>query len=136
MSSGLHCKHYDGREIIVGRGKCRAGIDPCYSFNDGNRVGMLTRIPCLKTNTDAPRCHLVEFPTAEEVEAENAAFAAYLDDFLKHMPAARQAMIATGDDCGTVDCPKCGKGLRWSKARCNDHIHAKCETEGCLSWME
>jgi len=136
MASGLHCKHYDGREIVVNRGKCRVGIDPCYSFNGGNRVGMLGRLPCLKNNTDAPQCHLAEFPTPEEVEAENAAFAAYIDDFLKHMPNARAAMIATNSDGGCMDCPKCGNGLRWTKARCNGHIHARCDTEGCLSWME
>ena len=135
MASGIHCKQYDGLAIFRG-GKCKAGIDPRVSFCDGSSFAMIKRIPWLKSNTDAPRCHLADFPTQEEVEAENAAFKAYVDDFLKFMPLARNAMIATKSDGGCMDCPKCGQGLRWSKARSNGHIHAKCDTEGCLSWME
>lgn len=135
MASGIHCKNYDGREILRGR-KCRAGIDPRYSFCDGNDFGMMKKIPCLKTNVDVPPCHLAAFPTREEVEAENAALEARMDDFLRFMPAARKVMIATKSDGGCIDCPKCGQGLRWSKSRYNGHIHAHCDTEGCLSWME
>lgn len=133
--SPVHCKHYDGRAILFGK-TCRAGINPRVSFCDGKSFGMIKRIPCLKTNTDAPRCHLAEFPTREEVAAADAAFEEQVNDFLQHMPVARAAMIATKSDGGCIDCPKCGKGLRWTKARCNGHIHAKCDTEGCLSWME
>ena len=49
---------------------------------------------------------------------------------------ARAEMIATNSDGGCMDCPKCKQGLRWSKSRRNGHIHAACDTEGCLSWME
>ena len=136
MATGDHCKHYDGREITIGKGKCRVGIDPRVSYCAGKSLGMIRRIPCLKSNVDAPPCHLAEFPTREEVDAQNAAFSAYVDDFLKWMPIAREAMLATKSDGGCMDCPKCKQGLRWAKDRGNGHIHAKCDTEGCLSWME
>ena len=35
-----------------------------------------------------------------------------------------------------IECPVCKGRLHLSQAACNGHIHAKCETEGCLSWME
>jgi hypothetical protein len=130
-----HCKHYDGRAAIHDK-PCRAGVDARVSFCDGETFGMFNRIPCIKTNVDAPHCHLAEFPTPEEVAASDAAFEAHLTDFMKWMPLARAAMIATKSDGGCIDCPKCKQGLRWSRSRGNGHIHAKCDTEGCLSWME
>ena len=35
-----------------------------------------------------------------------------------------------------IECPMCGGRLRLSQASCNGHVHGKCETEGCASWME
>jgi len=38
---------------------------------------------------------------------------------------------------GDMDCPACGTGrLRYSVARCNGHVHARCSTENCVSFME
>lgn len=38
---------------------------------------------------------------------------------------------------GAMDCPVCKKGqLRYTRAACNGHIHARCSTEDCVRWME
>jgi hypothetical protein len=38
---------------------------------------------------------------------------------------------------GVMDCPVCGTGkLHYSRAGYNGHVHARCETDGCVSWME
>jgi len=36
---------------------------------------------------------------------------------------------------GSISCPRCGKKLNYSVAK-NGHRWGKCETEGCLCWME
>jgi len=35
-----------------------------------------------------------------------------------------------------IECPACGGGLHLSQAASNGHIHGKCETKDCVSWME
>lgn len=36
-----------------------------------------------------------------------------------------------------IDCPACGTGkLHLSQAAYNGHVHGRCTTEGCVSWME
>ena len=40
------------------------------------------------------------------------------------------------DWVGTVECPICKGQLKVSHAALNGHIWAKCETQGCVSWIE
>lgn len=35
-----------------------------------------------------------------------------------------------------ITCPACGGRLHLSQAAYNGHVHGKCETPGCVSWME
>ncbi len=35
-----------------------------------------------------------------------------------------------------IECPICKGRLHLSQAASNGHVHGKCETEGCVSWME
>ena len=38
---------------------------------------------------------------------------------------------------GQMDCPVCILGkLRYSRAADNGHVHAECNTKGCVSWLE
>lgn len=136
----IHCKHYRGREMFWGK-PCAAGVDPILSFCDGERFGWVKRAPCFKTNTDAPHCPACVYPTQAEVDAQYAALEARMDDFVKHMPKAREAILEiareTNASTGMIDCPKCGGNrLHWSRARSNGHVHAQCETADCLGWIE
>ena len=35
-----------------------------------------------------------------------------------------------------IECPACKGRLHLSQAAYNGHVWGKCETEGCVSWME
>lgn len=35
-----------------------------------------------------------------------------------------------------VECPACKGRLHLSIAAYNGHVHGKCETDGCVAWME
>jgi hypothetical protein len=37
---------------------------------------------------------------------------------------------------GVIECPVCKGNLHLSQAASNGHVWGKCETEGCVSWME
>ena len=37
---------------------------------------------------------------------------------------------------GTVECPTCKGRLAWARDGSNGHLHAECETEGCLRLMQ
>jgi len=138
----LHCKHYNGRDLFnkTSDGKCRAGVDPIYSFCGGNRLGWTQRVPCLHGNGSDLICPASDFPTKEEALEKAKAFEAEMDAFITNLQIVRPAIINahkdTGAWSGKVDCPKCSKALHWSMAQCNGHIHATCETEGCVSWTE
>lgn len=143
MSFGTHCKHYRGREMMLGKDrKCGAGIDPVFSFCEGNTFGWVTRAPCFKSNVDAPPCPSQVFATPEEARAEAEAFERYIDDFMTFVSTARGRILEiaqeTNASSGAIDCPKCGtvNALRWTRARCNGHVHAQCSTKDCLGWME
>ena len=138
---GGHCKHYRGREMFFGEKACAAGVDPVLSFCDGERFGWVKKAPCFRDNADAPHCPAQVFPTAEEEAASRAALKARMDDIMTHMPVARARIIAMATEkkmhSGVIDCPKCGGDrLHWSRARSNGHVHARCETNDCLGWIE
>jgi hypothetical protein len=56
---------------------------------------------------------------------------------LVQIGVARQAILDTKQGAGEIECPVCKSGrLRFSVARSNGHVHAKCTTRLCMSWME
>jgi len=64
-----------------------------------------------------------------ELKAERTA---HFQNFMK----AREAIVATGLERGSVECPACKGNLQFTKASYNGHIWAKCETDSCLGWIE
>ena len=57
--------------------------------------------------------------------------------FITLMMQARNKIVATGESSGILECPKCKGRLHWTRAIAyNGHVHARCETEDCLAWME
>lgn len=140
--SFTHCKHWNGRDLFNGStgGKCRAGVDPVYSFCGGDRFGWVRKVPCVRPNETDVVCPAADYPTQEEAQAKAAEFEAYVDRFLtiigKVRPAIDAEHKASGAWSGALDCPQCNKPLHWSKSRYNGHVRGACETEECVSWME
>lgn len=56
----------------------------------------------------------------------------------RHDPVADLvgAIAADPNQSGKAACPHCAGGLRWVKGSTNGHIHAECETAGCLRLMQ
>ncbi len=134
MRNTIFCKHY---RSMMDFADCKAGI----AYDTLKGIPFEKR-PCFQRNGIAPGgCDKAQFPTADEIAAEDAEFA----KLFERTDKARAAIVAhigpykrgisTG---GAIDCPVCNgaKSLHFSRAGYNGHIHARCDTEGCVSWME
>lgn len=117
---------------------CEIGI----SYEKFNGVG--SKCPCFSQQESPPvPCEHAVYPTAEEIAARDAEFAARSEK----VGAARKAIEASIGHpwkngmlgvSGTVNCPACnGKAtLRFSRSGYNGHIAAACTTPDCVRWME
>jgi len=84
-------------------------------------------------------CPLYQEPTNEQVEADRQEDEAM---FKRHVVALqvsskwRVKPKPATDRHEVVECPICKGRLHLSQSSYNGHVHGKCETEGCVSWME
>jgi len=127
------CKHYSGN--VYCRGPCGAGVN-VRERTGGPDDGWLVRTPCFAEHAEkAFTCEHFVLPTKEELEAEKREHKASFERIVK----ARAAILAAGAkprSAGQLRCLVCERGtLAWSMAS-NGHVHARCTTSGCVSWME
>lgn len=126
------CKNY---RAMSEHKTCLAGID--YDIFQGRPF---EDRPCWHK---CGGCAAAVYPTPEEIAAEEAEINARCEMLGK----ARQSIVShlggpwkrgTPGATGVIDCPVCGGGktLHFSRSGYNGHIHAKCVTEDCVSWME
>jgi hypothetical protein len=127
------CKHFTG----VQHETCGVGV-PYASVRPKEGGGL----PCLREPMCNAECPRVEYPTREEAEKEAAdEEAIWARHSLAHRAAHDDAKVKKfGKGQGGADscpCPVCEKGRIYSRvAAYNGHMHARCETDGCVSWME
>ncbi len=127
MTKTIYCKHYHSMMK-----PCSAGVE--YKSVRLDRPGEPTTYPCW--DSAVKTCLHALYPTAEEIAAEEKAANEHFENIMK----ARKLILddAKGKWSGygrSVECPVCGKRLSYSIAS-NGHVHARCETEHCLTWME
>ena len=139
MRTTIFCNHY---RAMSDHATCSAGV--AYEEFKGQPYEAR---PCFcKNGVAPPGCELAQFPTAEELAAEEAE-EAEMNKRFELIVKARAAIVAhlggpwkrgTAGASGVIDCPACGaeKSLRFSRAGYNGHVHASCTTAGCVSWME
>lgn len=127
------CRHFNGMMNKV----CEAGI--AYDAVKKSRAepGAGWDIPCLKDRREASTCDKCEYNTAEDAERRIAA----IEESFSRTVLARAAIVEHSQGkhgvSGSLMCPVCKNGnLRYSIAGCNGHIHARCSSADCVSWME
>lgn len=117
--------------------ECKAGVRVREVFGDA--PGIILRLPCSYTPGGSPMaCDRFEPQTVAEIREEDAGADVAIARFM-----TTQSLIASvkkdhkGTDwCGEKECPVCQGTLHMSHAAYNGHVHGRCETEGCLAWME
>lgn len=158
------CIHYTGLPPVDGPHVCRAGVDMDATF-DKTKPGIWLRMPCTlfrevpahgrgtycKPGEPTKRveidrrgqvmipCALRVEPTAEQVQADReetereikkamAAIRVAAEWRVKPKPAQARSEV--------IECPVCSGRLHLSQSSANGHVHGRCETAGCVSWME
>ena len=128
------CVHFNGLQ----HDKCDAGIAyqthrdagfPCFRGEAKDKL-VKGKTPC--------QCEKQEWPTEEAVQAEIAMWDRESQKTNHGMKAVEQIRRDhKGQNwSGVIECPICNGRLHVSHAACNNHVHAQCETPGCLAWME
>jgi hypothetical protein len=101
--------------------------------------------PCFLTDKgeskpDALPCEKLRRPTPEEIAAHEkwsedrmGAFGKVMTTILPWRKANKGKNART-----TMDCPACGaaQSLHLSISAFNGHVHGRCDTAGCVTWME
>jgi hypothetical protein len=85
------------------------------------------------------RCPFYEEPTDEAVQKDRAENDAMMERHFAAIKVASQWRVKpkpAQDRRGTVECPICKGKLHLSQSAYNGHVHGKCETPDCVSWME
>lgn len=136
-NGNIWCRHFEG--IQRGGGKCEKGI----VYKDQPWFGGARDWPCHGGSDALSKCSLYEPHTKEEIEARDKAIAKSIRMITEIRPKIVQECIKMGwgkhnekDVRGAIACPECQQVLYFRRSAYNGHIHAHCETKGCVSWME
>lgn len=134
--SETECKH---RTSLMDE-CCKAGVN--YKELAGVEPGMIKRLPCFfypgKIQSEVVECPMRQLITIEELKKEDEAVEKRMQEFMICIPLIDEIKkkYKGRNVRGCVDCPVCGGKLNFSHAAINGHVHGKCETENCISWME
>lgn len=124
---------------------CKADVN-YRAIVGGPDLGWGLRLPCYPPLKHEPAieqvtCEKREYPTREEAERREDEDEASMERFGRAHKAAKHDARTKGykKNHGGVSqcaCPICGGVLHYSVASYNGHMHGKCETPHCVSWME
>lgn len=108
---------------------CQIGVDyHQFSFDD---------CPCLGESERARvRCPSYSAMTPEELAAREAELLARFERIGTIRMAIVKQIKTTSVRGGHMPCPCCKTGIVGYSQASNGHIHARCSTVNCASWME
>lgn len=127
------CKHFNG----IQNRTCKAGIPLRHSAD--------TCLPCLPAfirGRTPFKCDLFQIMTREEAEKEadrkqRVAVEGIVARIAAYEDAETRGLGKGNGGSGELACPVCKTGkLRYRVAASNGHMHARCSTQDCVSWME
>lgn len=124
------CIHFTG----IQNEACTAGVAYQSVRGDGP-------IPCITLNGKRRDCCTkYQEPTAEQIAASEREFEAEMSRMGLVMAAVTPWRTWTKKNRvakqGVIECPACKGRLHLSQAAYNGHVWGKCETKGCVEWME
>jgi nitrite reductase/ring-hydroxylating ferredoxin subunit len=142
------CVHYTGAINPRAGGVCAAGVN-YRELVGGDVTGWVTRLPCcageVRGGGEKAACPHLRYPTSDELAEDKKRTDAHIAKFMVAFTGkVREWREANKWDrrnpkgaTGKVPCDSCGIGeIYLSMASVNGHVHGKCTTLGCVSWME
>ena len=88
---------------------------------------------------EAKACPFRQEPTSAEVQEDRIKTEAYMKKAMTAIKVASAWRVKpkpAADRAEVVTCPVCDGRLHLSQSSYNGHVHGKCETDDCVSWME
>jgi len=140
MAERCECRQFNG---IINK-KCLAGIN-YRELVGGPNFGWVLRLPCnhnriagYPPDDEMVTCGRFQQKTAEEIALREQQMREEIDRYSGVFPLFQKIKREhQGKDWdGTVACPLCGGRLKIKHNSLNGHIWGRCETTGCLSWIE
>lgn len=128
------CRHFNGIQNKM----CNAGI----TYQESTIAEVMPCIPKHVNGRATWSCALFEIMSQADAEKEAEGWVASVERMTKARHAAKDDAKAKGlgkgrGGAGSIPCPSCDGGtLRYSVASYNGHMHGRCSTLGCVSWME
>lgn len=139
------CKYFTG---AFQNEECDAGVN-YRGLVGGDQFGWLTRLPCCPNGSrhnaeQAAKCDKYTGVTAEEAEAYNHERDREIEQIIINIKVIRPRIVEKHGQgipsktiVDSIDCPVCNAGtIKYSISSINGHIHAACNTNGCVRWME
>lgn len=122
---------------------CDAGV----RYGDvapGDDYGIFGRLPCFLDAKGVPKhvaaasCPKLRAPTPEEIALHEEWIEKRMGTMrIVQLGIANWRKAHKGKSASEiVECPACNGKLHLSISSYNGHVHGKCETSGCVSWME
>lgn len=136
---GNKCIHFNG--LREDTGACDAGVVYLTVKATDESIKGFARYPCFREGEAVP-CAKRHFPTPEEVAAQVAEHNASWERLKLGIRAASDDAKKHGFKMGNagrgvVPCPVCKAGeLHYTVAAYNGHMHGRCTTPDCVSWMQ
>lgn len=147
------CRHFTNGVDVLHDGQCAKGV--CYRdvTANPNVPGASFRLPChtpneahglkvLQETGPAGTCEHFSVLTEQELAEQEAAFEIAMQESNRRMELVGPLIVAMKKQYkgksvkGVKTCPVCGGKLHLSHSGYNGHVWGKCETEGCVAWME
>jgi hypothetical protein len=115
---------------------CEAGVR--YDSFDAKDRTML-RSPCFTHGThERAACPHRRVPTKEEIAAHETWVKEQQSVLFKVLTGIMpwRAKWSGKSHAETIECPACKGRLHLRISGYNGHVHGRCETAGCVAWME
>jgi len=134
-----YCVHYDPQpgQIKIG---CKAGVDMDTVEKVSPSEGKPQWAPCIGGHELPDPCKVC--PKWERRSMESAEeYADSVEKLFRELEVATPLINEwrAKDPQGkaeVVECPVCKGRLHLLQAACNGHVHARCETDDCIHFME
>lgn len=137
-----YCTHYAPKPGSLKQDYCALGCDASQRMNDARDAGEPQMTPCIGGHT-TPNvlrlCPKWERRSLEHAEKRADAMEEMLGRMEIVMPVVSKWRVQPkpeSDRQEVIECPKCKGRLHLSQSSYNGHVHGKCETDGCVSWMD
>ena len=135
-----YCVHYAPQLGSFKSDYCALGLGASEAMGRARKAGEPNMCPCIgghKASDVLALCQKWERRSLEHAEKRADA----IEEAMERMTVVMPVVNAWRDKKPfgkqeVIECPKCKGRLHLSQSSYNGHVHGKCETEGCVSWME